>query len=77
MPWCEGCERFYNPNSLNPDGTCRACGRQVGEARPEEEAAAARAQARAPWHFKLLVGATAVYLGWRLVQGVEWVIHHV
>ncbi|MBM3659494.1 MAG: hypothetical protein FJW95_08305 [Actinobacteria bacterium] len=25
-----------------------------------------------PWHFKLLVGALALYLGWRAVQGVEW-----
>lgn len=28
-----------------------------------------------PWHFKLLVGAIALYLGWRAVQGVEWVVH--
>lgn len=27
-----------------------------------------------PWHFKLLVGAIALYLGWRAFQGVEWVI---
>jgi len=27
-----------------------------------------------PWHFKLLVGAIALYLGWRAVQGVEWVV---
>ena len=26
-----------------------------------------------PWHFKLLVGAVALYLGWRAVQGVDWV----
>lgn len=24
--------------------------------------------AKAPWHFKLLVGALCVYLGWRVVQ---------
>jgi hypothetical protein len=28
-----------------------------------------------PWHFKLLVGAIALYLGWRAVQVVEWVVH--
>jgi hypothetical protein len=27
-----------------------------------------------PWHFKLLVGAIALYLGWRAFQGVEWVV---
>ena len=31
MPWCAGCDRFYNPNSLNPDGTCPTCGRMVAE----------------------------------------------
>ena len=29
---------------------------------------------RWPIGFMLLVGATALYLGWRLVQGVAWVI---
>lgn len=27
-----------------------------------------------PWHFKLLVGAIALYLGWRAFQGVEWLV---
>jgi hypothetical protein len=27
-----------------------------------------------PWHFKLLAGALALYLGWRAVQGVEWLV---
>jgi hypothetical protein len=31
---------------------------------------------KAPWHFKLLVGGTAIYLAWRLYQGVGWLIHH-
>ena len=26
-----------------------------------------------PWHLKLLAGALAVYLGYRFLQGVEWV----
>ena len=34
-------------------------------------------KAHLPWHFKLLLVVFAVYLGWRLVQGVEWVVHHV
>ena len=37
---------------------------------PAEPAAAKRA----PWHFKLLVLAVVLYLGWRAVQGVEWVV---
>jgi hypothetical protein len=30
--------------------------------------------ARVPWHFWVLVVAVAVYLGWRVVQGVEWLL---
>jgi len=26
-----------------------------------------------PWHFKLLLGAIALYLGYRALQGLEWV----
>ena len=27
-----------------------------------------------PWHLKLLAGATAVYLGYRALQGIEWLV---
>lgn len=68
MPWCETCSRFYNPNSLEPDGTCPQCGREVldpkGEAEPQHT----------PWHFKLLVAVTVIYLGWRAVQLVTMVV---
>ena len=30
MPWCEDCSKFWNPNSLPPDGTCPTCGRMIG-----------------------------------------------
>ena len=30
--------------------------------------------AKTPWHFKLLMVAVALYLGFRAFQGVEWVI---
>ena len=28
-----------------------------------------------PWHFKLLLVATVLYLGWRAAQGVMWLMH--
>ena len=28
-----------------------------------------------PWHLKLLAGALAVYLGYRALQGIEWLAH--
>jgi hypothetical protein len=27
-----------------------------------------------PWHFWVVVGALVLYLGWRAVEGVLWVI---
>jgi hypothetical protein len=27
-----------------------------------------------PWHFWLLAGALAVYLGFRALQGIEWLV---
>lgn len=91
MPWCDTCDRFYNPNTLRADGTCPTCGRRVAPA-PVDKAPVDKASTdqppvdqpgphgaerdRAPWHFKLLVAATAAYLGWRLVQGIVWVAEH-
>ena len=31
-------------------------------------------EAKAPLSFKLMVAMTALYLGWRLVQGIIWLI---
>jgi hypothetical protein len=30
----------------------------------------------APWHFKVLIAVTAVYLSYRLYQGIYWVANH-
>lgn len=65
MPWCEECAKFWTPTSLDRDGSCPSCGRGIAVAAPEP---------KAPWHFKLLVLAVIVYLGYRLVQLVEWLI---
>ena len=89
MPWCEPCERFFNPSTLNADGTCPVCGVAVEEAEGAAvegsgEGAAAEGsegaavegsgeeEYRAPWHFRLMVVATVVYVGWRIVQLVGW-----
>jgi hypothetical protein len=32
---------------------------------------------KAPWHFKVLLVGTVIYLGWRAYQGVSWLVHHV
>ena len=66
MPWCEDCAKYWTPSSLKADGTCPACGHDVEEAARRAEQAVA--EEKAPWHFKLLVVALVVYLGWRFVE---------
>jgi hypothetical protein len=73
VPWCATCNRFLSPSSVRTDGACPACGQTV-------DAGAAHAPTTVddeeldpiPWHFKLLLGAFAVYLGYRAFQGIEW-----
>ena len=65
MPWCEDCAKFWNPNSMPPDGTCPSCGRMISEAPPAQ---------KIPWHFWILVVAAVLYLGWRAIQGVQWLL---
>jgi hypothetical protein len=72
VPWCDTCDRFYNPNTLASDGSCPTCGRVVSEPADLEDASSSGA----PWHFKVLIAVTAVYLSYRLFQGIFWVAHH-
>jgi hypothetical protein len=48
---------------MNPDGSCPSCAKVIAE------------PAHVPWHFKLLLVALVIYLGYRGVQGVVWVAH--
>lgn len=41
-----------------------------GQPSPEEEV-------KAPFTFKLMIVLAVLYLGWRLVQGVMWVIDRI
>jgi hypothetical protein len=66
MPWCEECSKYLAPTAMNADGTCPTCGRPVGDV--EQRAGEEAANETTPWHFKLLVVALVVYLGWRFVQ---------
>ncbi len=66
MPWCEECAKYMAPSAMRPDGTCPTCGNDVeSSARNADEIAD---DERAPWHFKLLVVMTVVYLAWRFFQ---------
>jgi hypothetical protein len=67
VPWCETCSRFYNPNSIAPDGTCVKCGQLIADPPSSDDEAT-----KVPWHFWILVVALVVYLGWRFAQLVSW-----
>ena len=79
MAWCQACERYLTPATLTSEGTCPGCDNEVQH--PEKlpmshedsavpDVSAEAAAERIPWHFWLLLGAAAVYLAWRAVQGV-------
>ncbi|HWH34475.1 MAG TPA: hypothetical protein VNT56_04075 [Acidimicrobiales bacterium] len=68
MPWCDGCDRFWTVEAVaTTGGECPSC-------RAPLPAPGSESHDRAPWHFKLLAAAVVVYLGWRAVQGVVWVV---
>jgi uncharacterized paraquat-inducible protein A len=64
MPWCESCNRVVDDDELTDEGACPTCEEPLETRRP------------VPWHFKFLLAATVIYLGWRTYQGVGWLIHH-
>ena len=76
MPWCEECAKYWTPSAMNEDGTCPSCGRVVEaqKATPKNldikklAACDDEEQAKAPWHFKLLMVLLVLYLGWRVVD---------
>ena len=79
MPWCEDCAKYWTPSAMKDDGTCPTCGRAVATQQPItaknlnlRKLAAGEdgepSDAKAPWHFKLLMVMLAAYLGWRVVQ---------
>jgi hypothetical protein len=77
MPWCETCSRFLNPNTLGSDGSCPTCGRVIAEPASRTATTGPDGQdesVKAPWHFKLLLAAVVIYLGWRLIQMIGWIV---
>lgn len=64
MPYCDACERFYNPNTLDDRGDCPDGHHVADPAAPEPVPPV-------PWHFKLMLVVLLLYLGWRFVQLVQ------
>ena len=75
MPWCVHFNKVLTPPTVTAEGTCPRCGTKVerglipGMTRTDDEPKPA-----VPWHLKLLLAAFALYLGWRLLQLLSWVL---
>ncbi len=75
MPWCEDCAKYWAPTAMAEDGSCPTCRRRLEAPRKAPLTAKsidlkelAGEDAKAPWHFKLLMVMTALYFGYRIVD---------
>ena len=65
MPWCDECSKYWAPSAMTPEGACPTCGTDLET--PADSGTDGDDEG-APWHFKLLVVALVVYLGYRFFQ---------
>ena len=79
--FCESCNKWRKPSALMPDGSCPRCRSVLDEhaaahlAEVAESASAEAHQAvKIPWHFWVMVAATVLYLGWRVIQAIQAVL---
>jgi hypothetical protein len=70
MPFCEDCAKFWSPNSMPVTGKCPTCGLQIAD--PQE--LADDSDYKAPWHFKVMVVLAVLYVGFRVVQMIGWLV---
>jgi hypothetical protein len=64
---------------VRADGSCPRCHGAIDAARARPTSLSSDrvdalddSEVALPWHFKLLAGALALYLGYRALQGIEW-----
>jgi hypothetical protein len=65
MPFCDDCEKYWAPSAMTPEGECPTCGADL---EAPELARTDGEDEKAPWHFKLLVVALVIYLGYRFFE---------
>ena len=69
MTWCETCSRDVAEHSVDVDGTCPTCDSGV-------KLSSGSKHPKVPWHFWLLVTAAGLYLAWRGIQAIIWLVLH-
>lgn len=75
MPWCDTCSEYRAPSGVRSDGTCPTCGNAVEPGGTKVKLRHGDEQLPpVPWHLKLLLVATAAYLGLRAWQGIDLLI---
>lgn len=72
MPWCDSCDLYLAPNTVQEDGSCPTCNSDVDDNDLKNPPTA-----KVPWHFWIVVVALVAYLGWRLIVGIGWLIDRV
>jgi len=79
VPEPEPAGEAADPASLPTSPAGEAAEETEGAAPDSEEleAGGPTRQARAPWHFKVILVGSVVYLGWRAYQGISWLAHHI
>jgi len=79
---CPTCGRVLPPPTPPAEGVDGGEGAAEGTPGVEQQAMTAKdvnlremagKEAKAPWHFKVLMLLLAIYLGWRLVQLIQWI----
>jgi DNA-directed RNA polymerase subunit RPC12/RpoP len=65
VPWCDECDKLVEDDELTEEGSCPQCGDLLTGRRP------------IPWQFRLMIGATVIYLGYRAYQLVSWIVRKV
>lgn len=75
MPVCRECARYWSPRAATT-GRCPDCGGEItGPTLRSAGAAEVEVKEKLPWHLKLLAVSFCLYMGFRIFQGVEWLVH--
>ena len=76
VPWCDACDEYVGAGAVTPEGACPTCGSRVdrGDVAAKVSDRAGDEPMPVPWHLKLLAAGIVVYLGFRLWQGVVWLL---
>jgi hypothetical protein len=83
--WCDNCNRLIAATSVVRDDEgqeyCPRCAEALGQSQRAGDEAGDDADdeggaPKPPWHFKVLLVATVIYLIYRLIWFIFWLSHH-